>query len=124
MNKHDLNILPILTIVLLTLGSHITYAQTPDTQEPSKKELRQQKKALKRQAKEQLQLKSDSLKISAMLQLRNTTEANQVDSLKKVMKNSKQLAKEAILKSEEVKQVIKALDPYLSHFSRSESPDN
>lgn len=56
-----------------------------------------------------------------MLQLRNTHEAKQVDSLKKVMKNSKQLAKDALLKSEEVKGISKELDPYLTHYKKYKS---
>lgn len=56
-----------------------------------------------------------------MLALRNTHEAKQVDSLKRVMKNSKQLAREAILQSEEVKQATAALDPYLIHYKKYKS---
>ena len=110
-------ILPIL-LFLLTLGTPLTYTHA---QEPTKKELRQQKKALKQHQKEQLTLKADSIKISAVLALRNTYEAKQVDSLKRVMKNSKELAKEAILKSEEVIRVSKEIDPYLTHYKQYKS---
>ena len=105
----DINLKILLTfyLFLLTLGTSLTYAQSPDNI-LTKKELRQQKKDLrqrqkrdKRQAKEQLSLIADSIKISAMLQLRNSHEAEQVDSLKRVMKNAKQLAKEAILEQEQ-----------------------
>ena len=113
--------LKILTVfILLLIVVSPTYAQTPDTT-LTKKEFRQQKRALKRQAKEQLTFKSDSIKISAMLQLRNTHEAKHVDSLKRVMKNSKELAKEAILESKEVKAATKALDPYLTHYKQYKS---
>lgn len=119
-----------LILLLLCLVSSIVLSQP--SQSPSnastKKEQRHQKKALKLQSKqekkhqkEQLQFKADSIKISAMLALRNSLEAKQVDSLKRVMKNSKQIAKDAILKSEEVKEITKALDPYLDHYKQYKS---
>ncbi len=62
----------------ITLGLPKTYAQSPDA-ELTNKQLRQQKKELKQQSKkdnqlfkEQLTLKSDSIKIAATLQFRNT----------------------------------------------------
>ncbi len=129
------NRLPLILIVILLSAVPISYAQSPNTQ-LTKKQLRQQKKEQKQQqrqerriAEEQLKLKADSIKISTMLQLRNTTEAEERDSLKRVMKNSKKLAKESslsdrqagILKSEEAKQASAELDPYLTHYKQYKS---
>ena len=58
---------------ILLLGAPLTFAQSPTTQ-PTKKELRKQQKQDKQFQKEQLSYKADSIKIAAMLQLRNATE--------------------------------------------------
>jgi len=116
---------------LLTLGTPHTYAQSrqiPNDNTPTNQELRKQARLEKKHQKEQLQLKSDSIKISAMLQLRNTTGPKEVDSLKKVMKNSKKLAKESLLKSNEAKKLNPQLvgtgkepDPYLEQYKKYKS---
>lgn len=113
-----------LIFFLLIAGIPLSYALTLRSGQDTtltKKQLRKQSKQEKHHHKEQLTLKADSIKISAMLALRNTHEAKQVDSLKRVMKNSKQLAKEAILNHEEVKQATVSIDPYLTHYKKYKS---
>jgi hypothetical protein len=63
-----------------------------------------------------------------MLALRNAQEAKQIDSLKRVMKNSKRLAKASISKSNEAKKLNpelvetgKELDPYLARYKKYKS---
>ena len=103
----------------------------------TKKQLRQEQKLAKKQRQEQILFKADSIKIAATLllrsgayqkpgrlgsstkeklQVRNSYEAQQLDSLKKVIKSAKKIASAQLMQNEQVKQLTNDLDPYLQQY--------
>lgn len=107
-------IIPMLLLSTIVLASGVEAVQPTDPL--TKKQLRQQKRELRKTQKEQLHFKADSIKIAAMLQLRNATEVSDKDSLKKVMKEAKRLAEQTIQEQEALKEYKKEIAPYLDHY--------
>jgi len=96
---------------------------TDTVSQPNKKEKRLLKRVQKKKKKKEQKLyneilntKADSLKIAAILQLKNNPESKQIDSLKRVQRNPRKFARQELGKSDQFKDAKKELTPQIDIY--------